>query len=297
MIHIFKKKIEFDSKAIIKQIKSKNMLKRYTLLFVGTLISALAFNLFFYPNNLVIGGISGISIIVNNFFHLDPAVFMFFGSSLLLIVSYFLLGRETTAGSVVGSLVYPIFVELTTPITSYIQLDNSDLLMMAVFGGIFAGFGYGLIYKAGFTTGGTDIVNQIVSKYFKISMGNSMIVSDGLIVLAGGFFFGETKVMYAAVVLYIISVLTDKVLLGISQSKAFYIITSKEEAIQEYFLENLNHGVTVLSAKGGFTNHNQKVIMCVIPTKEYFIVKEGIHEIDPEAFFVVTDAYEVSGGA
>ena len=159
------------------------------------------------------------------------------------------------------------------------------------------GFGLGLIFKAGYTTGGSDILNQIVSKYFKISIGNSMYFTDGLIILCGIFAFGWIKLMYSIISLYIVSIMTDKVILGTSESKAFYIITSHETAVKKYIMEYLNHGVTVLDAHGGFTGNNQKVIMCIIPTKEYFLVKEGLHEIDKEAFFVVTDAYEVSGGA
>ena len=89
--------------------------------------------------------------------------------------------------------------------------------------------------------------------------------------------------------------MTDKVMLGISSTKAFYIITEKEEEVENYILNELEHGVTVLQAKGAFTGHKQSVLMCVIPTKEYFLVKEGIHEIDHNAFFVVSDAYEVHG--
>ena len=90
--------------------------------------------------------------------------------------------------------------------------------------------------------------------------------------------------------------MTDKVLLGISDSKAFYIIAEEEEKIREYVLKELGHGVTIFDTKGGFMKEKQKLLFCVIPTKEYYRLKMGIHEIDPKAFFVATDAYEVSGG-
>ena len=124
-----------------------------------------------------------------------------------------------------------------------------------------------------------------------------MFFTDGVIIVSGVFVFGWTRLMYSLISLYIISVMTDKVILGISESKAFYIITNHEDEVKNFILSHLSHGVTVLDAKGGFTGKKEKVIMCIIPTKEYFIAKEGIHEIDPNAFFVVTDAYEVSGGA
>ena len=170
------------------------------------------------------------------------------------------------------------------------------MLLVAIFGGVLYGLGVGLVFKAGFTTGGTDIINQIISKYFHTSMGNAMLMSDGLIVLSGVFVFGVNKLMYAIITIYIIGMLTDKVLLGISDSKAFYIITEESTKVRDYVLNYLNHGVTILDARGGFTKEKQNVLLCVVPTKEYFKLKEGIHEIDSKAFFVVTDAYEVFGG-
>ena len=208
-----------------------------------------------------------------------------------------LLGKEETKKTVIGSLLYPVFVKLTSSVGQIVDLSNTDPLLIVLFGAVISGFGLGLIFKAGFTTGGTDILNQIVSKYFKMSMGNSMFFTDGIIILSSVFVFGWTKIMYSIISLYIISIMTDKVILGISNSKAFYIITDHEEEVKKFVLKHLSHGVTILDAKGGFTGQNQKVIMCIIPTKEYFIAKEGIHEIDSNAFFVVTDAYEVSGGA
>ena len=153
-----------------------------------------------------------------------------------------------------------------------------------------------MVFKAGFTTGGTDIVNQIISKYFKISIGNSMLMSDGLIVLSSIIFFGPVKFMYSIIFLYIISIMSDRVILGISDSKAFYIITEHEQEIKEYIMKYLSHGVTVFNAKGGFAKEKQNVLMCVLPTKDYYRLKEGINVIDKDAFFVVTDAYEVFGG-
>lgn len=156
--------------------------------------------------------------------------------------------------------------------------------------------GLGMIFKAGFTTGGTDILNQIISKYAKISIGKSMLLVDGGIVLLSALAFGPTKVMYSIIVLYIISMISDRVILGVSDSKAFYIITSHDDEIKEYILKVLNHGVTVFNAKGGYATKNQTVLMCVLPTKDYYRLKAGITEIDNEAFVVVTDAYEVFGG-
>lgn len=291
---LFSKNIKSNN--ILAQVESKYKIRRYIELVIGILIISLAFNIFLLPNNLVFGGVSGLSIIIKEFIPIDPSKFIMISSLILLVVSYIFLGKEKTKGSIIGSILFPIFVDLTANVNQYIQLDTSNLLLAVIFGGIIYGFGAGLVFKAGFTTGGTDIINQILSKYLHVSMGNAMLMSDGLIVLCGGFFFGVTKLMYAIIVIYIIGLITDKVLLGISNSKAFYIITDEDDKIRDYLLNELHHGVTIFNVKGGYTNKKDEVILCVVPTSEYYKVKEGIHEIDSEAFFLVCDAYEVFGG-
>jgi len=284
-----------EKKDIIKEIYKKDRLKRYTYFVIGVLIVALAFNIFILPNDIVYG-VSGIAVITKKLFGTDPSLVILLGSLILLILSYFLMGAEKTANSVVGSLLYPLFVKLTEWVIPLVDLGETETFLIAIFGAAISGFGLGLIFKSGFTTGGTDILNQIVSKYFKMSIGNAMFFTDGLIIFASLFVFGWQKFIYSLVSMYVISVMTDKVILGISQSKAFYIITNHETDVKKFIMNHLSHGVTVLEARGGFTGNMQKMIMCIIPTKEYFKVKEGIHSIDPNAFFLVTDAYEVSGG-
>ena len=290
----FKKKKTTEN--ILENIYNKFRIRRYLQLVIGIFIMAVTFNLFLYSNDIVFGGVSGLSIIANRLFNIEASMFIYISSSILLIVSYFFLGKEKTLGSLVGSLLFPLFVQLTENVGTYITIADSEVLLCALFGGILYGFGAGLVFKAGFTSGGTDIINQILSKYLHVSMGNAMLMSDGLIVLLGAFVFGINKLMYALIVIYIIGIMTDKVLLGISDKKAFYIITEKDDEVKDYILNYLGHGVTIFDTRGGFTKERQKLLMCVVPTKEYFKLKEGIYEIDNKSFFVVTDAYEVSGG-
>ena len=281
-------------------MKEKNNKKiniiRYIELIIGVFLLAIAFNLFFSPNDIVYGGIPGLAIVLRKFFTFDLTVFLLICYVICLGLSFIFLGKTKTMYSVLGSLLFPIFAKLTSGIGNFIIINNDDLLLIALFGSLIYGLGNGLIFKAGFTTGGTDILNQILSKYAKISTGMSMLIIDGLIVLAGAFIFGWTQFMYAIIVLYIISFLTDKVLLGISTSKAFYIITTEEDKISDFVINELGHSVTVFDAKGGFTNKKNAVLFTVIPTKEYYKFKEGIHLIDNNAFFTVIDSYEVLGG-
>lgn len=291
---MFRKKKKLDEN-IVKDIYKKDRVVRYAEFILGLCLVAIAFNLFILPSNIVYG-VSGLGVIAKHVWGMDPSYIIMLGSVLLLILSFALLGREKTANSIVGSLLYPVFVKLTENIATYVDIAGTEPIVIVLFGAVINGIGLGLIFKAGFTTGGTDILNQIVAKYAKISVGNAMFWTDGIIITISIFVFGWTSFMYSLITLYIISVMTDKVILGISQSKAFYIITDHETAVKQFIMQHLSHGVTVLDGRGGYTGNHQKVIMCVIPTKEYFMFKEGIHQIDKNAFFVVTDAYEVSGG-
>lgn len=292
----FKKKKEVDLTNIIDSVYSQDRLVRSVEFLVGVFIVAFSYNVFMLPSNIVYG-VGGIGVILNKIYEITPSITIFVGSMLLLILSYFTLGKKKTARTVAGSILYPLFVQATSYYTELIDLGNLEPVVLIIIGAVLQGLGLGLIFKTGYTTGGTDILNAIVSKFGKMSMGKAMVLTDGLIILIGLFVFNFPTFIYSLISLYIISVMTDKVILGISQSKAFYIITDNETTVKKFLMHNLNHGVTVLNGRGGYTGDNQKVIMCIIPTREYYVVKEGIKQIDPEAFFLVTDAYEVSGGA
>lgn len=281
---------------VVEYINKKSYMKRLIQFIIGCFIVSLAYNIFIAPNDLVPGGVGGIAIVLNNLFDLENSTTIFILDIILLIISYFLLGKDKTKASILGSILFPIFVKLTEYVNVWLRIDTSQILLSAIFGGILYGFGAGLVFKAGFTTGGTDIINQIISKYCKISLGKSMLFSDGLIVLSSGIFFGINSMMYSIVILYIISLISDRVVLGISDSKVFFIVTEKDEEVRQYIIKYLGHGVTIFKAKGGFKKSTENVLMAVLPTKDYFRLKEGINEIDKDAFFIVTDTYEVFGG-
>ena len=284
-----------DEENIVKSVYKKYRIRRYIEFLLGVLLVAISFNFVMLPMNITYG-FSGIAVILNVVFGYNPAIVILISSVILLTLSLILLGKDKTRNSVLGSLLYPLFVMLTEPLLERFSLPMDEPLLIVIYGAVISGFGLGLVFKAGFTTGGTDIINQIMSKYLKISIGKSMLIINGIIIFLGLLTFDYMIAMYSILTLYIVSILTDKVILGISESKMFYIITEHETAVKKFVLQHLSHGVTVLEASGGFTGNRKKVIMCIIPTKEYFLAKEGIHSIDPDAFFVVADAYEVYGG-
>ncbi len=286
---------------LLKRLNKKDRLKRYTFLIIGCFLLAFAFNVFYKPNNLVTGGVSGLSIVVNHLFGISTSLFIAISYIVLLIASFFILGKNTTKYSVIGSILYPLFIYITKDIGTLIHFDVDNMLLIALFGAIINGIGAGLTFKYGFSTGGSDIIGQIISKYFKIPIGNSLRIINVTIVIGSGFFIGNNvvyaweNVMYASIAVYIVTYLTDKVLLGISDSKAFYIITENETSIKKFLMDDLGMGVTVLEGRGGYTGDRKKVIMCVIPTKEYYLAKNVIMDMDKNAVILINDVYETEG--
>lgn len=288
--------LENKAKKKEKNYLLKKKIKRYGSFILGCLLVAISYNAFLANHDLVPGGISGLAIILNHLFGINNALFVFLVGIFLLVISYLLLGKEKTKYSVLGTIIFPIFLELTVGVTNLITIDETQLLLASLFGGVIYGVGIGMILKAGFTTGGTDIINQILSKYLKISMGKAILITDGIIVFISAIVFGPIHLMYSVLVLYILSIMSDRIILGISDSKAFFIVTEEDDKVKDYVLSELGHGATIFKAKGGLNKENQNVLLCVLPTKDYYKLRAGINAIDQEAFFVATDAYEVYGG-
>lgn len=282
--------------SVLSSLEKKNYLKRIIQFMIGCFIVSIAYNIFVVDNKIVPGGVGGIAVIINNLFGIENTITIIVLNIFLLILSFILLGKEKTRKSIFGTILFPLFIKLTENFNVWLEIDNTNILLSVLIGGILYGIGAGLVFKAGFTTGGTDILNQIISKYAKISIGNSMLMSDGTIVLSSGVFFGIDIMLYSIVILYIISYISDRIILGISDNKMFYIITNKDNEIKDFILNKLNHGVTIFKASGGYKKEKGNVLMTVLPTKDFYTLRTGIKKIDNSAFFIVTDAYELYGG-
>ena len=259
------------------------------------LVTAILYNVFLLPLSLVTGGTNGVATITHYLYGINAAIMLLLLSIACAILSFMYLGPKRTAGTLVASVVYPLLVQLTSPLTSLISQSNTDMLLMVLFAGVLSGIANGLMYKTGYSNGGFPVISQILFEEKQIPVGKSSLAINITIVIVGAYFFGITNALYAIIFLYINSIVLDKVLLGISNNKAFYIITEEEKKVKEYIIKTLNHNVTTFEVKGGFLDKNRKVILTVIPSREYYRVTEGIKEIDKDAFFVVTDSYTVEG--
>lgn len=278
----------------LKSNKTKGI--RYIMMVVSLFISALLYNLLLQPAKIVTGGVNGLAIINHYLNHMNPSITILIISLLMLIISYFFLGKERTAGTLIATFVYPILVEGTSYLTRYIVIDFSDLLVISIFIGVIGGFANGILYKTGFSNGGLPIISQILFKYFDIPIGKTNFIINTVIVLLGSLVFGTTMIMYALIILFINSLIVDKVLLGTAKSKAIYIWTNKEQEIRNFLIKEMRHTATIFEVKGAYQNKKRKMILSVIPTREYFQVTESIKLLDPDVFYLVNDAYEVKGG-
>lgn len=281
---------------VIQAVREKNKFYRMFLLFVSLLISAVIYNMFLLPLNIVTGGTGGIAQLTKHVFNIDPAFMVLILSILCLVISIMFLDFDKTASTLVTTFLYPALVKITEPLINIIPIETNDIFIVVIITGVILGISNGLMYKSGYSNGGLTVITQTLYKYFNISVAKSGFVLNIAIVLAGGFFFGVTSTMYAIISLYIRSIITDKVLLGTSNNKAFYIITSEEEQVEKFVIDELGHNATIFDVKGAFLEKKRRVILTVIPTREYFKVTEGIKIIDENAFFVVTDSYQVAGG-
>ncbi len=273
----------------------KEILKECSFI-LGVFLLALNYNLFFLPNNLVIGGTTGLSIIFKSY--VNPKMFIYITSFILLIISFIFLGKDVTKNTILGSLLYPLFVSLSEPLAYLIlpSLTFDEFLVTVILASLLYGVSNGIIFRTGYTTGGFDVIANIITKYLKIPQGKALFYANFIVIGVGGFTFGFSGVIYALIVLYFGSMLTNKMVIGISESKIFFIYTRKTEEVKDMIIKKMQTGYTVLPTVGGYSHSKSEMVMCVLPTKDYYLLKEEVLNIDPNAFIVVNDCYDVNGG-
>lgn len=273
-------------------------INRITTFLIGTYIIALSYNTFLKPNSLVIGGTTGLSIIFEKLFGWDTTMFILVSGLCLLVVSYIFLGAKKTRRNVLGTLVFPIMVYLSAPLSEMLipYINIEDFIVVVMIAGITYGVGFGIVYKAGFSTGGFDIIMQIFNKYFKMPEGKASFVSNILVVLCGLPLTGISHTVYSAIVLYMEQLVTNKITIGISDSKLFYIYSKKIDKIRDALVREGTTGFTIIPTLGGYSHYKGEMLMCVVDTKDYYEFREVVLNIDKNAFFVIDDCYEVNGG-
>jgi len=277
----------------------------YILIALGALIQAVSLRIFFVPANLASGGVSGISQLINHFTGWPIGLMVLIGNVPLFILGWrFLGGRRFALRTAVAIVTYSLLTDLLLKLpffapngaASYLINDlKGDIFLNALYGAIISGIGYGLVYRARGTSGGSDILARILNKWRGISMTQSYLMVDTLVILSAGFIFGWKQALYAMITLYVSGLVAETVLEGGGTVRTAMIVTNQPEDIAARVMEDLERGVTVLEGKGAFTGTSRPVLYCVISRAEVATLKTIVNEIDPEAFMVIGVAHEALG--
>ncbi len=263
----------------------------YLSIIVGSAIVAISFNVFLLPNEVASGGVSGISTILKGLFDWRPAFVQWAFNIPLFISGVILLGRNFGVKTAVGTIFLPFVVYVTESWEPW----TMNPLLGALFGGILVGLGLGIVFRGNASTGGTDLAAQIITKYTGFTLGTSVALIDGMIVLAAAIVFDIEKGLYALIGLYVTTKTIDLVQVGFGRSKLVYIITNKQVEMRDAIYEEIDRGVTKLTATGGYTEAEKPILMVVVHQTEFTRLKKLVRDVDPVAFVIVSDAAEVLG--
>jgi len=276
----------------------KSNIWSYVLIFFGTLLMAISLNVFFEPNNIVIGGATGIGVIIK---HLTSGFFeggISLGvSNIIINVPLFIIAIKVFGLKFVGRSVIATFIlSFNLEATSWLPAFYGDFVIISVAGGVLSGIGLALILRARATTGGSDLAASLIQNKFRhYTVAGIMLVVDIVIIFCGYFVFGVSATMYAVISVFITSKIIDAILEGLSFAKAAFIISDKSEEIYTLIFNELDRGATSIYAKGMFTKKDKNVLLCVVSHKEVFKLKEIVKRVDNNAFIMLADVREVLG--
>lgn len=276
----------------------KSSLKKHVNTVFGVLVgnAILAFTVvaFIVPHGVIMGGATGIGLTIAHYVPVDLSIIIFIVNSILFVLGATVLGKKFAVATIASTFIYPTFLSIVQKIPGIDGLTD-NLMLATLYAGALLGVGIGLIVRAGSSTGGTDIVALVLNKWFHIPVAGLLYVIDFL-VLGGQVFFSDTEqIMYGVLMLVLETAILNKVmLLGQSQIQLF-IISEEYEHIREKMLKELDAGVTMVHVETGYGQENQKGVLCIIPNRKLYSVKELVQSIDPKAFITITQINEVRG--
>ena len=271
----------------------KKKLKNYSMITLAAIVYAAGVSLFLDPNNLAPGGVTGIAILIGRLSGLGTGILI-----LLLNVPLLLLGIWKFGWKFIFSTFYAIFViSAATDMLAPVGAVTKEQILAAAAGGALTAAGLGIVFRAGATTGGMDIVIKVLRiKYPHIRTGSLFLITDVMIASMSGLVFGNVDVvLYALIAIFIMSYVLDLVLYGGDEAKLFYIVSDRPEKIAERILGEIDLGVTYLEGKGAYSSQNKKVIMCVTRKQQAPGIEGIVREEDPGAFMIISGASEIYG--
>lgn len=267
----------------------------FALIVIGTLLQALAMRLFLIPANLASGGISGIAQIINYYTGWPIGLMILLGNLPIFILGWrYLGGSRFAARTAFAILCVSLFTDLLAPFVPEDGLTQ-DFVLNSLYGGLIGGIGYGLVYKARGTSGGTDILARILNHWKDISITQSYLITDALVIFLAGLAFSWENALYALVMLYVTGLAAEAVNEGSNILRTVLIITNEPKKVTEHILQEMERGVTVMQARGGYTGEERTVLYCVVSRSEVSQIKTVVHESDPRSFVVIGQAHEALG--
>lgn len=267
------------------------LLLEYFFVIIGAVIIGWSFNAFLLPNGIASGGVSGLSTITYELFGWEPAFFQWAINIPLFIAGIYILGKNFGIKTLVGTIVAPLAIFFTRNIDAI----TTDALLAALFGGVGVGIGIGIVFRGDGSTGGTDLIAQIVHKYTGVSKGMCMAFIDGVVVVTAAFVFSLEQALYALIALFVTGKVINLIQLGVGNTKMALIITQRKEAVGKAITKDLNRGLTKLQGYGGYTDESRSVLMTVLDQTQFFKLKHIVRNIDEQAFVILVDATEVLG--
>ncbi len=282
---------------VTAQQKRWSTLLDYSLILVGATIQAIALRLFLVPADLASGGISGIAQLINHYSGWPIGLMVFVGNVPLFALGWrFLGGRRFALRSALAVVVFSAVTDLI-PRLGLLPTGGitDDILLNALYGAILSGAGYGLVYRARGTSGGSDVIARILTHFRGIPMSQSYVAVDAAVVLGAGFVFGWKQALYALIALYVSGIVAEGILEGRGTVRTVLIVSAEATKISDRVLDEMERGITLLQGKGAYSGDARTVMYCVITRSEVAQLKAIVREADPQAFIVIGDAYEALG--
>jgi uncharacterized membrane-anchored protein YitT (DUF2179 family) len=267
----------------------------YLIILTGSLVQALAMRLFLIPALLVSGGVSGAAQIINHLTHWPIGLMVLVGNAPLFIIGWRYLGGARFAARTAFAVAS--FSVLTDGLAFFLPAEGvtHDLVLNSLYGGILLGVGLGLVYRGKGTSGGSDILGRVLNRKFGISISQSYLITDTLVVLAGGLAFDWEHALYGLVVIYVAGLAAEMASEGSSVFRTGLIITACPEEVAKRIMTLMERGVTIMNATGGYTGAERRVLYCVVTRAEVSRLKELVREVDPQAFMVIGQVHEALG--
>ena len=281
---------------LMKRIKKSTAETLKTALFVllGNGLLAFLVSAFIIPHNIIMGGITGIALVIGRFFPVNTALIVLIQNIFVLFLGLIVIGKRLFFTSIASTVLYPLFLSLLQRIPN---IDNltSNRLLASLFAGVLMGLSLGLVMRVGSSTGGTDITNLILSKLTHKPVAVFVYLTDITIVGAQALVSDSESIMMGIVVLVLESLVLDKTMVFGKAQLQIYVISNKYNEIRKRFLSELKAGVTMTYIQTGAFGADEKGVMCVIPSRKLYYANQIVMNIDPEAFVTVTKIKEVSG--